>query len=279
MLNHLSIQNYALIEKLELDFSDGLSIITGETGAGKSILIGALSLILGERADSKVLQNPYRNCIVEACFDISKDGLNDLFLKHDLDFDKITILRREINSAGKSRAFINDTPVKLAQLKSFASRLVDIHSQHEKLLLYNPGFHMSIVDAFAQHEDLLISYSQEYNLYKIADTALNELIIREKNAKADFDYLNFQFNELKDLGLTSDEYEELEEESNSLTHAEEIKRGLQEGICRLNSEDGVGENLSGALSSLSLLTSYIKGISSLSDRLNSVYKARILEFK
>ena len=272
MLNHLSIQNYALIEKLELDFSDGLSIITGETGAGKSILIGALSLILGERADSKVLQNPGRKCIVEACFDISKDGLNDLFVKHDLDFDNITIIRREINAAGKSRAFINDTPIKLAQLKDFASKLLDIHSQHEKLLLYNPGFHLEIIDAFARHEELTNIYKLDYNRFKETEAELIALEKREKSAKADFDYLSFQLNELSELALDPDgEYEKLGEESNSLIHAEEIKRGLQEGICRLNSEGGVGEHLSEALSSLDSLSSYIKGISDLSNRLKSVY--------
>jgi len=271
MLKHLSIQNYVLIEKLDLDFSNGLSIITGETGAGKSILIGALSLILGDRADSKVLRNADKKCIVEGTFDVSQAGIKDLFREYDLDYDSNTIFRREINPAGKSRAFINDTPVKLAQLKGFATKLVDIHSQHEKLLLYNPGFHLSVIDAFACNDELLNAYKYEYKQYKIAEVILEGLLQKEKSAIADLDYLKFQLNELQELSMIPDEYEELEEEAKSLSHVEEIKSGLQESINTLNSENGVGDILSKAMSSLLSLKSYINEISNLYDRLNSVH--------
>ena len=270
MLKSLSIQNYVLIEKLDLEFDKGLSIITGETGAGKSILVGALSLILGERADTTVLQDRNTKCIVEGAFDVSGYDLANLFIKHDLDHETTTIIRREINPAGKSRAFINDTPVKLAVLKEFGAELVDIHSQHEKLLLYNPGFHLSVVDAFAQHDGELSSYRQEYKLYQHEQKLLVELVEREKSALSDFDYIQFQVKELEEIDLEGQSVESLEEEASQLSHAEEIKQGLQNAVNELSSESGVATTLSNTIANLSRVSDYLKSVEELEGRLKTL---------
>ena len=271
VLKTLSIQNYVLIENLDLKFDTGLSIITGETGAGKSILVGALSLILGERADTSVLQNQQRKCIVEGTFDVSRYGLDSLFEKHGLDSDPTTIIRREINPVGKSRAFINDTPVKLAVLKEFGMELVDIHSQHEKLLLYNPGFHLSVVDAYAQHDAELTDYRQTFRVYQGEQKLLAELIKREQSALADFDYLQFQVKELEELNLEVQSVEELEEEASQLIHAEEIKQGLQDAANALSHEDGgVTGTISNTIANLSRVSGYLKSVQDLGGRLKSL---------
>ena len=271
MLKTLSIQNYVLIEKLDLEFDKGLSIITGETGAGKSILVGALSLILGERADTKVLQDPDTKCIVEGTFEVSRYNLTKLFAKHDLDPEPITIIRREINPVGKSRAFINDTPVKLAVLKEFGLELVDIHSQHEKLLLYNPGFHLSVVDAYAQHDKELNSYQLEFRFYRREQKLLKELIEQEKSALSDFDYLQFQVTELEEIDLAGQSVESLEEEASQLSHAEEIKHGLQKAVDELSSDEGgITSILSNTIANLSRVSDYLKRVEELEGRLKSL---------
>jgi len=271
MLKSLSIQNYVLIEQLDLTFENGLSIITGETGAGKSILVGALSLILGERADTSVLQKRETKCIVEGAFDVRHYDLADLFAKHDLDPEPTTIIRREINPAGKSRAFINDTPVKLAVLKEFGVELVDIHSQHEKLLLYNPGFHLSVIDAYAQHESQLAAYRKEFRLYRQELATLAALIEKEKSALSDFDYLQFQVKELEEIELEGQSVEGLEEEASQLSHAEEIKQGLQTAANELsNEEGGVTSSISNTIANLSRVSDYLKSVEGLEDRLKSL---------
>ena len=271
MLKSLSIQNYVLIEKLDLEFSAGLSIITGETGAGKSILVGALSLILGERADTAVLQDRGSKCIVEGTFQVEKYDLAYLFAHHDLDYESATIIRREISPGGKSRAFINDTPVKLTVLREFGAELVDIHSQHEKLLLYNPGFHLSIVDAFAQHETALSTYRREYRDYVREKSLLKQLIEKEKSALSDFDYLQFQVKELEEIDLEGQSIENLEEEASQLSHAEEIKQGLQSAANELsNGEGGVVSMLSGTIANLSRVSDYLKSVEELEGRLKTL---------
>ena len=271
MLKTLSIQNYVLIEKLDLEFEAGLSIITGETGAGKSILVGALSLILGERADTSVLQDRQGKCIIEGTFDVSGYGLASLFEKHDLDSDTTTIIRREINPAGKSRAFINDTPVNLAVLKEFGLELVDIHSQHEKLLLYNPGFHLSVVDAYARHDGELAAYRQAFSVYQRQQKLLTELIEREKSALADFDYVQFQVKELEELNLEGQSVVDLEEEASQLSHAEEIKQGLQDAASALSHEDGgVTGTISNTIANLSRVSDYLRSVEGLEERLKSL---------
>jgi DNA repair protein RecN (Recombination protein N) len=185
MLKHLSVQNYALIDKLEVELTDGLTIITGETGAGKSILLGALGLIAGSRADTQSLQDKTKKCIIEAAFSIKEYNLKDFFKDNELDYEAISTIRREINPEGKSRAFINDTPVTLNQLKELGERLIDIHSQHQTLSLNGADFQLSVVDAFAKHEDILTEYKSEFKNYKSLEKQLNELIERESQAKKD----------------------------------------------------------------------------------------------
>jgi len=271
VLKSLSIQNYVLIEKLELNFENGLSIITGETGAGKSILIGALSLIIGERADTSVLQDQDTKCIVEGAFDLSGYNLASLFARHDLDHEATTIIRREINAVGKSRAFINDTPVKLAVLKEFGLELVDIHSQHEKLLLYHAGFHLSVVDAYAQHEVTLAAYKKEFRTYQQEQKLLEQLIEKEKSALSDFDYLAFQVKELEEIDLEEQNVESLEEEASHLSHAEEIKQGLHNAVSELNGEEGgVASVLTNTIANLSKVSDYLKSVDELEERLKSV---------
>jgi len=271
VIKTLSIQNYVLIEKLDLEFDKGLSIITGETGAGKSILVGALSLILGERADTTVLQDRKTKCIVEGTFEVGGYDLANLFARHDVDQETTTIIRREINPAGKSRAFINDTPVKLAVLKEFGVELVDIHSQHEKLLLYNPGFHLSVVDAYAQHDGALATYRQAFKAYQREQKLLDELIEKEKSALSDFDYLQFQVKELEEADLEGQSVEGLEEEASQLSHAEEIKQGLQNAASALSNEEvGVTATISNTIANLSRVSDYLKSVEELEGRLKSL---------
>lgn len=270
MLKSLSIRNYALIEELDVDFSEGLTIITGETGAGKSILVGALSLILGERADTRILQDKNKKCIVEGTFDISNYLLEELFEKNDLDYEDITIIRRDINPAGKSRAFINDTPVNLNQLKELGLKLVDIHSQHQTLTLNSAGFQLSVVDAYAQHSGLLDDYKTKYREFKDIECKLNNLLEQKKNA--DLDYLQFQLDELEEANLQEGEQETLETECKTLSHAEEIKVNLSQATLSLNFGDGsILSQLSGVNNLISQLGTYHPAIEELSERLNSSY--------
>jgi DNA repair protein RecN (Recombination protein N) len=179
VLKQLSVQNYALIDHLQVDFPEGLTIITGETGAGKSILLGALSLILGERADTQSLQDKTKKCVVEGIFNLKGYGLKELFSAHELDYDEQTSVRREINPEGKSRAFVNDTPVTLAVLKELGERFIDVHSQHETLTLNDSGFQLSVVDAYAKHADLLDAYRGEFRSYKKLKQQLAALLEKE----------------------------------------------------------------------------------------------------
>ena len=177
MLKHLSVQNYALIDQLEVEFSDGLTIITGETGAGKSILLGALGLIAGSRADTQALQDKTKKCFVEASFNIKDYSLKNFFSSNDLDYEVTTTIRREINPEGKSRAFINDTPVTLNQLKELAEHLIDIHSQHQTLTLNGSEFQLSVVDAFADHSELTIEYAADFRKFKLLEKQLFAIAI------------------------------------------------------------------------------------------------------
>src|SRR6218665_945113 len=254
MLNHLSVQNYALIDQLEVDFSEGLTIITGETGAGKSILLGALGLIAGSRADTQSLQDKTKKCIIEAAFNIKGYSLNDFFNEHELDYEAVTTIRREINPEGKSRAFINDTPVTLNQLKELGERLIDIHSQHQTLSLNGADFQLSVTDAFAKHETLLEQYQSNFKEYKSLERQLTELSVRESQAQKDLDYFQFQFNELEDAGLKAGEQTEMEQELETLNNAEEIKSTLSKAAFGLNGGD---QNL---LSSLGEIRTMLNGM-------------------
>lgn len=237
MLNALNIENYALIDKLDLGFERGLSIITGETGAGKSIVLGALSLILGGRADGSVLKNKDRNCVVEGTFTIDGYGMEALFDENDLDFESKLSIRRVINTAGKSRAFINDTPVTVNVLKEVGDRLLDIHSQHQNLLLSSSSFQLSAVDALANLGKLMPPYSESYTAFKAVERKLEELTAQSAQSKADYDYLKFQYEQLEKARLLVHEQEEWEAEVKQLSHVEELKAGYERTSALLSGEE------------------------------------------
>ncbi len=223
MLTHLFIRNYVLIDNLELDLSPGFTTITGETGAGKSILLGAIGLLLGQRAETRVLFSNDMKCIIEGTFDISNYGLEGLFAAEELDYSATTIIRREITPAGKSRAFVNDTPVTLDLLRRITEQLVDIHSQHDSILLGNGAVQTELLDAFAGNEQKLISYRKSYDAYRKAEEALGQLKEEAGNIRKENDYNLFLWQELADADLQAGELEELESELGILENASEIK--------------------------------------------------------
>jgi len=226
MLQRLIINNYALIDNLEISFGGGLNILTGETGAGKSIILGALSLILGQRAESRYFFNQQKKCVIEGVFTISDFHLKSFFEDNELDYEAETILRREISADGKSRSFVNDTPVNLNTLKALGEKLIDIHSQHATLEINDPEFQLLVVDSVAGHGDLLNDYQTRFKAYKKATAKLQQLIGESDKAKSDLDYYQFQFDELEKANLAEDEQEKLEQELYTLNNAEEIKRSL-----------------------------------------------------
>jgi DNA repair protein RecN (Recombination protein N) len=237
MLVKLLVQNYALIKELDVDLENGLTIITGETGAGKSILLGALSLILGTRADTSVLLDKKEKCIVEGTFHIGEYDLNDFFKSNELDYEPVTTLRREINPAGKSRAFINDTPVTLNLIKEIGDRLIDIHSQHQTLMLNDNSFQLNVIDSFAGTSKLLQRYKISYSTYRMLKKELTLLKESYEKIKADMEYFRHQINQLEDAKLKPGEQEELEAEQEMLNHAEEIKTALAGSSRLLTSEE------------------------------------------
>ncbi len=276
MLKKLQIQNYILIEELDIEFSEGLTIITGETGAGKSILLGALALILGQRADVGSLLNKKKKCIIEGIFDIHNYRLKDFFKNNELDYEETTCLRREITPEGKSRAFINDTPVNLNVLRELADTLVDIHSQHETLTLSNSRFQLNVVDAFAKHQDLLSSYHNGFQEYVSMKKELEKLQEEERKSKTDLDYFQFQLNELEETNLKQGEQLMLENETQLLTHAEEIKEHLHNSHQALSGgDDNLLQHLSGVTGYFNTLTKYDSKYAELLDRV----KSTIIELK
>ncbi len=236
MLVKLYVQNYALIKDLDVELENGLTIITGETGAGKSILLGALSLILGSRTDSSVLLKKSEKCVVEGTFRIEEYDLGEFFTSNELDYEPVTILRREINPAGKSRAFINDTPVTVNLLKELGDRLIDIHSQHQTLMLRDNSFQLNVIDSFAGTSGPLDKYRRVYFNFRKLTKQLDDLKEKAEKSKADLEYFLFQLNQLDAAKLTDGEQENLEKEQELLTHAEEIKLGLS-NASRLFSSD------------------------------------------
>ncbi|HEY1009600.1 MAG: DNA repair protein RecN [Daejeonella sp.] len=270
MLKRLAISNYALIDTLDISFSDELNILTGETGAGKSIILGALSLILGQRAEGKYFFNQQKKCIIEGTFLVSDFHLNDFFTDNDLDYDQETILRREITSDGKSRAFINDTPVNLSVLKKLGEKLIDIHSQHATLEINDEDFQLLVIDTIAGNQELLVNYNTVYKSYRHAQAKLKELISQSEQSKSDLDYFQFQFDELDRAKLTEEEQAQLEQELDTLTHAEEIKRNLLTAIGVLNeSEPSIITQLKEATLSLANAEKYNPEIKELHERLDS----------
>lgn len=270
MLQQLSISNYALIDNLEISFSSGLNILTGETGAGKSIILGALSLILGQRAESRYFFNQQRKCVIEGAFNTEGFDLEAFFEENDLDYEPETVLRREIAIDGKSRAFVNDTPVTLNTLKALGEKLIDIHSQHATLEINDPVFQLLVVDAMAGHAGLLNEYRGKFKAYKKAEAQLKKLAEESQKARADLDYYQFQFDELEKAALCAGEQEPLEQELYALNHAEDIKRNLL-GAYYLMEEGETSAiiQLREAAHQLSLMEKHTPKIATLYQRLNS----------
>jgi DNA repair protein RecN (Recombination protein N) len=269
MLRTLSIQNYAIIDELHMDFCNGVNIITGETGAGKSILLGALSLLLGERADNKTLYNAEKKCLIEAEFDSLSDT-KYLFEENDLDFEPVTIIRREIAANGKSRAFINDTPVNLNVLKALGEKLVNMHTQHETLDLIEAGFQLEVLDALAKNQSLLKSYKLHYTAYK-KDTLRLDTMTKEYNkAKTELDFLEFQVKELHEAKLDADEQGKLESEQQTLENIESIKKAIQAALQLIQeSETSSIDILNEAQVQLKSVAKVHSGIAALSKRLEN----------
>jgi DNA repair protein RecN (Recombination protein N) len=266
MLQSIRIQNFALIEETEIQFNDGLTVITGETGAGKSILLGALGLTLGNRFDINALNNKDKKCIIEARFDLSKYQLKSFFVEHELDYEDVTSIRREITVEGKSRAFVNDTPVTLAIIKELSEQLIDIHSQHETILLKENHFQLELVDAFAKTTALYFDYKKQYLSLQKLKKQLAEFIEQELQAKKEFDYFQFQFTELEEANLKIGELKLLEDESETLENAEFIKGNLVKASVVINGGD---ENI---LSAIAQLKQGLQSISKFGSQFNELYE-------
>jgi len=276
MLQKLSISNYALIDNLEISFGGGLNILTGETGAGKSIILGALSLILGQRAESRYFFNQQKKCVIEGTFKIGDFHLKSFFEENDLDYEAETVLRREISADGKTRAFINDTPVNLTALKLLGERLIDIHSQHATLEINDPEFQLLVVDSVAKHDELLNDYRAKFKSYKKSAARLTQLIEESDKAKADLDYYQFQFDELEKAALDADEQEKLEQQLYTLNNAEEIKRNLLSANYLMNDNDTSAlSQLREAAQQLGTIEKFNPQVEELQQRLNST----IIELK
>jgi len=271
LLASISIKNYALINELHIDFSSGLSIITGETGAGKSILLGALGLVLGNRADSATLKNTTRKCVVEAVLSIDKYNLHDFFVREDIDYEINTIIRREILPSGKSRAFVNDTPVTLSVLTRLRSKLIDIHSQHQTLQLSDQQFQFQLLDAFANNESKLASYQRGLVQYTSEKNRLEEIQNAQREANLQYDYNSHLYNELLEANLVEDEQEALEEKLEKINNVEEIKQNLSEAL-QVSTDDTIGiQNLLYSLESkLTKIAPYSKEYQELFERISSV---------
>jgi len=237
MIRSLSIKNYAIIEEIEIRFSNNLTIITGETGAGKSIMLGALGLILGKRADTKVLYERNKKCIVEAVFDVSAYSLKTLFKENDLDYDDETYIRREINKSGKSRAFINDTPVRLDVLKAISGKLIDLHQQFDTLDIHDATYQIDVVDAIAKNKSLRNKYAQKYKQYLQSKKRLEELLEKRQDADKETAFIEFQLEELLSAELQRGEIEELEAEQKRLNNAEDVKRVIGGAAMHINENE------------------------------------------
>ncbi|MCD8091422.1 MAG: DNA repair protein RecN [Bacteroides sp.] len=272
MLRSLYIQNYALIEKLDISFDSGFSVITGETGAGKSIILGAIGLLLGQRADMKAIRIGASKCVIEARFEISAYGMQSFFEENELEYEEECILRREVSASGKSRAFINDTPASLSQMKELGEQLIDVHSQHQNLLLNKEGFQLNVLDILSHNEDALSAYQAVYHEWKQAQQDLEALIARAGQDKTDEDYIRFQLEQLEEARLSSGEQEELEQEAETLSHAEEIKAGLfRAGQTLYSDEGGLISGLKECLNTMLGLQNVYPAAGEFAERLESAY--------
>ena len=272
MLRSLYIQNYALIEKLDISFGAGFSVITGETGAGKSIILGAIGLLLGQRAEVKAIRQGASKCVIEARFDISAYGMEPFFEDNELEYEEECILRREVYASGKSRAFINDTPASLVQMKELGEQLIDVHSQHQNLLLNKEGFQLNVLDILSHNDEQLSAYQSLYREWKQAQQELADLIARAEQNKADEDYIRFQLEQLEEANLSAGEQEELEQETDTLSHAEEIKAGLfRVGQLLTSDEGGLLAGLKESLNTMLGLQKVYSPATELAERLESTY--------
>ncbi|MDB4835333.1 DNA repair protein RecN [Cyclobacteriaceae bacterium] len=271
MLTHLHIKNYALIEELDLDLKAGFSTITGETGAGKSILLGALGLLLGSRADSKSLKDSTAKCVVEGEFDISRLNLLAFFEANELDYEDSLIIRREITPSAKSRAFINDTPARLETLKALGEFLVDIHSQHQTITLKNSAFQIDVLDVFAQNDTLLTVYQKEYKRYLLVKKELSLLNENLQGFQKELDYNKYLLDELVELSLVDNEIEQLTQQLKSTENAQEIQESIFQSLNLINEQERSAlQNLYVVKDLFDKLTSYSEGFKTLSERINSV---------
>ena len=272
MLRSLYIQNYALIEKLDISFGAGFSVITGETGAGKSIILGAIGLLLGQRAEVKAIRQGASKCVIGARFDISAYGMEPFFEDNELEYEEECILRREVYASGKSRAFINDTPASLVQMKELGEQLIDVHSQHQNLLLNKEGFQLNVLDILSHNDEQLSAYQSLYREWKQAQQELADLIARAEQNKADEDYIRFQLEQLEEANLSAGEQEELEQETDMLSHAEEIKAGLfRVGQLLTSDEGGLLAGLKESLNTMLGLQKVYSPATELAERLESTY--------
>ncbi len=272
MLRSLYIQNYALIEKLDISFGAGFSVITGETGAGKSIILGAIGLLLGQRAEVKAIRQGASKCVIEARFDISAYGMEPFFEENELEYEEECILRREVYASGKSRAFINDTPASLVQMKELGEQLIDVHSQHQNLLLNKEGFQLNVLDILSHNDEQLSVYQSLYREWKQTQQDLADLIARAEQNKADEDYIRFQLEQLEEANLSAGEQEELEQETDTLSHAEEIKAGLfRVGQLLTSDEGGLLTGLKESLNTMLGLQKVYSPATELAERLESTY--------
>lgn len=271
MLKHLHIENYALIESLDIDLNDGFSVITGETGAGKSILLGAIGLLTGERADLSAIQTGKQRCILEATFNPEGYDLESFFQDEDLDFDPSEcIIRRELTANGKSRAFINDTPTTISALKKLGNRLIDIHSQHQNLLLGQENFQLSVLDTVASIPELILSYSNAFHKWNLAVKALDKAQNNLDESKKDEDYLRFLVTELVNFNPQPGEDETLQQQCDMLEHAQDIKSALMQGYCQLSEGDSpVNDTLRQVRNLIASIQSYFQQAEELTERLES----------
>ena len=273
MLKQLYIKNFTLIDELNISLYPGFSVITGETGAGKSIILGAIGLLLGNRADSKAIKAGRDRCVIEAHFDLSRYGMQKFFDDHDIDYDADdTIIRRELTAAGKSRAFINDTPVPLTCMRELGEQLVDIHSQHQNLLLQKEDFQLNVVDIIAQDADHLKVYQKEYYAYRKAKELLEELKAEIAKNRENEEFMRFQHKELDDANLQEGELEQLEQEAETLSHSEDIKTALYEADSALSGEnDSILDKLKNATHQLENICDVYPSMADVAGRMQSSY--------
>ena len=273
MLKHLYIKNFTLIDELDISLYEGFSVITGETGAGKSIILGAIALLLGQRADSKTIKQGADKCVIEANFDLSRYDMQPFFDENDIEYDAgDCIIRRELTAAGKSRAFINDTPVALSMLKELGDQLMDVHSQHQNLLLNKQDFQLEVVDIIANDATQLAKYQNTYAEYLKVEKELGEMMLAIERNRENLDFLQFQYEELTNANLTAGEQEELEQRSETMEHSEDIKSALYTTDNALSGEqNGVIESLRTSLSALRNIEAVYPEVSELIQRIDSCY--------